>query len=66
MELEAILEDERDILLSHASRLPFFDSYILNDGRIDEFIFSIREKFPESIREAKKIITERQRIVVCL
>lgn len=63
MELENILEDERDNLLFHASRLPFSESYLLNDTRIDEFIFNIKARFPESIIEAKKIMIERERIL---
>ncbi|MEI6287079.1 MAG: hypothetical protein WCP79_11300 [Bacillota bacterium] len=63
MELEQILEDERDNLLARASRLWFGDSYILNDTRIDEFIYNIKANFPESIREAQKIMAERQRIL---
>lgn len=62
MTMEEIL-DELDNVLVEATTVPFTDKKIVEENEILHLLDELRERMPVEIVEAKRIISERQRIL---
>lgn len=62
MKIEEIL-DEIETMIIDAARLPFTNKRVLEEDDIARLLDELRATLPEEIKEARRIIAERQRIM---
>ncbi|MGI6092973.1 MAG: ATP synthase F0 subunit B [Veillonellaceae bacterium] len=62
MSIDEILEELENLLID-ASRVPFTNKRIVEEDDLARIIDDLREALPSDIAEAKRIISERKRIL---
>lgn len=62
MSIEKLLDDMENMLIE-AARVPFTNKRVVEEDDLAKFLDDFRELMPKELDEAKRIITERQRIL---
>ncbi|WP_425060798.1 hypothetical protein SCACP_15490 [Sporomusa carbonis] len=62
MSIEKLL-DEMETMLVEAARVPFTNKRVIEEDDLARFLDDFRELLPKELDEAKRVISERQRIL---
>ncbi len=62
MTIEKLL-DEMETMLVEAARVPFTNKRVIEEDDLARFLDEFRERLPKELDEAKRILSDRQRIL---
>ena len=62
MTIEKLL-DEMETMLVEAARVPFTNKRVIEEDDLARFLDEFRERLPKELDEAKRILSDRQRIM---